>query len=187
MLHRGGHAPRCGTRPCRGARDTTPPRGDRPLDIPYRLYFAGTSTTWGGAPCFIDVVEELGHPDAGPGLPHHLGAVRRRRRPGERSSCDLADRSGTRRPGPRAQPPASGPAATRTCSVSVRDGDVPVLTFTSPSTMAQAELGSARAGLPQDDDRRPARVAQDARRRHHHLPRCRARVLRRLVADALAR
>jgi hypothetical protein len=48
------------TRPCRGARDTTPPRADRPLVIDHRLYFAGLAKPWGGAPCFIDTV---GSPD----------------------------------------------------------------------------------------------------------------------------
>ncbi len=42
------------------------------------------------------------------------------------------------------------------------DADAPVLTFTSPTTMAHAELGAPALGLPQNDDRRPARVAQDA-------------------------
>lgn len=44
------------TRPSRGARDTAPPRADRPLDIPHRLYFAGHAEPWGGAPCFVDTV-----------------------------------------------------------------------------------------------------------------------------------
>ncbi|HEX4162369.1 MAG TPA: hypothetical protein VHZ05_07725, partial [Acidimicrobiales bacterium] len=42
------------TTSCRGARDTTDPRSDRPLDIPHRLYFAGIAKGWGGSPCFID-------------------------------------------------------------------------------------------------------------------------------------
>jgi hypothetical protein len=44
------------TDPCRGARDRTPPREDRPLDIKHRLYFAGISESWGGSPCFLDTV-----------------------------------------------------------------------------------------------------------------------------------
>lgn len=44
------------TGPCRGARDQTPPRRDRAIDIPYRLYFAGHSRTWDGAPAFVDTV-----------------------------------------------------------------------------------------------------------------------------------
>ncbi len=41
---------------CRGARDPSPPRRDRALEIPHRLYFAGFSTMWDGAPCLIDTV-----------------------------------------------------------------------------------------------------------------------------------
>jgi hypothetical protein len=37
-----------------GCRDTTPPRDDRPVELPYRLYFAGDSRTWGGGVAFVD-------------------------------------------------------------------------------------------------------------------------------------
>ena len=57
-----GGTPRGAARPCRGARDTTPPRGDRPLEVPYRLYFSGHSTMWDGAPAFIDTVERTDPP-----------------------------------------------------------------------------------------------------------------------------
>jgi hypothetical protein len=57
-----GGAPRGAAHPCRGARDTTAPVRDGPLELPYRLYFAGTSKTWGGAPCFIDIVESRATP-----------------------------------------------------------------------------------------------------------------------------
>jgi hypothetical protein len=50
------------SRPSRGARDQTPPGANRPLDIPHRLYFAGSSTSWGGAPCFVDTVENPSAP-----------------------------------------------------------------------------------------------------------------------------
>jgi hypothetical protein len=50
------------TRRCRGARDTTRPRADCPLDIPHRLYFAGYAQGWGGAPCFVDTAESPGPP-----------------------------------------------------------------------------------------------------------------------------
>lgn len=36
-----------------GCRDRSAPRGDRPIELPYELYFAGHSQTWGGAPAFI--------------------------------------------------------------------------------------------------------------------------------------
>ena len=57
-----GGTPRGAARPCRGARDTTPPREDRPLDVPYRLYFAGHSKMWDGAPAFIDIVNRTDLP-----------------------------------------------------------------------------------------------------------------------------
>ncbi len=47
---------------CRGARDQSPSREDRPLRLPHRLYFAGTSTSWGGSPSFIDVTPCQGDP-----------------------------------------------------------------------------------------------------------------------------
>lgn len=57
-----GGTPRGAAQPCRGARDTTQPRADRPLDVPYRLYFSGHSTMWDGAPAFIDTVESTDTP-----------------------------------------------------------------------------------------------------------------------------
>jgi hypothetical protein len=37
-----------------GARDKRPPLASVALEIPYRLYFTGTSKAWGGSPAFID-------------------------------------------------------------------------------------------------------------------------------------
>ena len=37
-----------------GARDKRAPRADMALALPHRLYFAGTSKVWSGAPCFVD-------------------------------------------------------------------------------------------------------------------------------------
>jgi hypothetical protein len=48
-------------RPSRGARDPGPPRADRPLDLPHRLYFAGYAERWGGSPCFVDTVATSDH------------------------------------------------------------------------------------------------------------------------------
>ena len=62
LCYLAGGAPPGLDRPCRGARDKTPPRADRPLDIPRRLYFAGNSTSWGGAPCFVDTAENPSAP-----------------------------------------------------------------------------------------------------------------------------
>lgn len=49
----GGRPPR-GTHTHVGARDTHPPLAAAALEIPYRLYFAGRSSGWGGSPAFID-------------------------------------------------------------------------------------------------------------------------------------
>ncbi|MFE7505976.1 histone deacetylase [Promicromonospora sp. NPDC057488] len=37
-----------------GARDRTPPREDRPVHLPGRLWFAGESAVWGGGTAFYD-------------------------------------------------------------------------------------------------------------------------------------
>ncbi len=49
----GGRPPR-GTHTHVGARDTHPPLATAALEIPYRLYFAGLSSGWGGSPAFVD-------------------------------------------------------------------------------------------------------------------------------------
>src|SRR5579862_610370 len=53
------------TDPCRGARDRTLPRRDRPLAIPHRLYFTGTAKSWGGSPSFVDLVRDPDGPTHG--------------------------------------------------------------------------------------------------------------------------
>ena len=37
-----------------GARDPSPPRDDRPVDIPHQLYFADVSRVWMGGVAFVD-------------------------------------------------------------------------------------------------------------------------------------
>jgi hypothetical protein len=135
-----GGLPRGAELPCRGARDTTPPRGDRPLDIGYRLYFAGTSKTWcGGAPCFVDTAEDAATPAHARAYLITWGQFedvvaqengRRETPPLDRSLRRLAV-GASRQVGP-------GRYENLLC-VGRHDG-VPVLTFTSPWTIDEAEL-----------------------------------------------
>lgn len=52
-----GGTPVGGRRRYRGARDRTPPGGDRPYRLPWRLRFGGASRTWGGGMAFVDMLE----------------------------------------------------------------------------------------------------------------------------------
>jgi hypothetical protein len=136
-----GGTPRGATRPCRGARDTTPPRQDRALEIPYRLYFAGASKTWGGSPCFLDTVES-------PATPARARAYLIT---WEQFEDVVAQENGRRVTSPivlapddlavgRSHPLGSGRYENLLCVG--RESGAPVLTFTSPWAMAQAELGA---------------------------------------------
>lgn len=55
-----GGTPRGGRRRYPGARDRSPPSGDRPVSLPYRLRFGGASRTWGGGMAFVDTTTD-GH------------------------------------------------------------------------------------------------------------------------------
>ncbi len=44
-----------------GARDKRTPLATVALEVPYRLYFTGTSTVWGGSPAFIDTQRSEAH------------------------------------------------------------------------------------------------------------------------------
>lgn len=128
-------------RPCRGARDTTLPRGDRPLDIDHRLYFAGFAKPWGGAPCFIDTVES-------PDTPTHARAylitweqfedvvAQENGRPTSPIDLDRSELNEGRnfRLGP-------GRYENLLCFGRQDDG-FPVVTITSPWTMTAARLGA---------------------------------------------
>jgi hypothetical protein len=50
----GGRPDPGATRDYTGARDASPPRAARPLRLPHRLYFTGTSSVWGGATAFLE-------------------------------------------------------------------------------------------------------------------------------------
>jgi hypothetical protein len=56
-----GGRPAGSTRTCTGARDKRPPVDSVAFDIPYRLYFTGTSQSWGGSPAFIDTHRSDAH------------------------------------------------------------------------------------------------------------------------------
>jgi hypothetical protein len=129
------------TRPCRGARDTRPPREDRPLDIDHRLYFAGFAEPWGGAPCFVDTVES-------PDTPTHARAylitweqfedvvAQENGRPTSRIDLDRGDLGagfGIRL--------GSGRYENLLC-FGRRDDGFPVMTITSPWTMSDAQLAA---------------------------------------------
>ncbi|HWD54645.1 MAG TPA: hypothetical protein VG346_05965 [Acidimicrobiales bacterium] len=136
-----GGTPRGATRPCRGARDTTSPRQDRPLEIPYPLYFAGRSRTWGGAPSFIDIVERRATPARARAYlitwEQFEDVVAQENGRGVTSPIDVApdDLAVGRN-----HPFGSGRYESLLCVG--RDDGTPVLTFTSPWTMAHAELGT---------------------------------------------
>lgn len=49
-----GGTPVGGSRRNPGARDSTPPQRDAPVDLPGALYFAGQSPQWGGGVAFYD-------------------------------------------------------------------------------------------------------------------------------------
>jgi hypothetical protein len=134
-----GGTPPGRTRPCRGARDTTPPGADRPLDIPYRLYFAGHSESWGGAPCFVDTVES-------PSAPAHVRAYRITWEQFE----DVVAQENGRSTAPIDLEPGGlaagrsiglGPGRYENLLCLDRLDGGPVVTITSPSSMAEAELG----------------------------------------------
>lgn len=48
-----GGTPGGATKAYAGCHDSTAPRGDRPITLPNKLYFADASSTWGGAVAFI--------------------------------------------------------------------------------------------------------------------------------------
>jgi hypothetical protein len=105
------------------------------------LYFAGTSATWGGAPCFIDTVEDAARPT-------HARAYlitwaqfedvvaqengRRATPPIDRALQGLAVGTGQR----------VGAGRYEHLLCVGRLDDAPVLTFTSPWTMDDAELAA---------------------------------------------
>lgn len=127
-------------RPCRGARDTTQPSEDRPFEIPHRLYFAGLAEPWGGAPAFIDTVES---PDAATHAHAYLitweqfedVVAQENRRPTKPIALALDDLTA----GSRTR---LGPGRYETLLCLGRLDGFPVVTFTSPWTMAEAQLGA---------------------------------------------
>lgn len=135
-----GGRPAGASRRYTGARDKTPPKRDRSLEVPYRLYFAGVSTTWGGSPCFIDTEQSHAAPARARAYlitweQFEDVVAQENGRPGASIDLDLdgLDEGASVRVGP-------GRYENMLCTG--RFDDVPVLTFTSPWTMADAEIGA---------------------------------------------
>ena len=139
-----GGTPPHATHPCRGARDTAEPRADRPLEIPHRLYFAGTAETWGGSPGFVDTAED-------PAAPTRARAYLITWEQFEDVVAQENGRATTRIDLGRDERTAgssirlgSGRYENLLC-LGALDGDgegFPVVTITSPKTMGEAELGA---------------------------------------------
>jgi hypothetical protein len=136
-----GGTPRGAADECRGARDKTPFRAERAFEIPYRLYFAGHSRTWDGAPCFVDLVEE----------PATAARARAYLITWEQFEDVVAQENG--RPTTSAielelddltpgRSHSLGPRRYENLRCVDRFDQVPVVTITSPKTMAEAELGA---------------------------------------------
>lgn len=53
-----GGAPTGARREVPGARDGTPPREERAVTVPGRMFFGWTSPTWGGGICFLDAAAD---------------------------------------------------------------------------------------------------------------------------------
>lgn len=123
------------------AQGTRRTREDRPLDIGHRLYFAGFAEPWGGAPCFIDIVES---PDTPTRARAYLitweqfedVVAQENARP--TSPIDLDDRDLTESCSFRLGP---GRYENLLCFGRHDDG-FPLVTITSPWTMTDAQLGA---------------------------------------------
>jgi hypothetical protein len=135
-----GGTPPGATGRSRGARDKTGPRGDRSLDIPHRIYFAGSSTTWDGSPCFIDTAES-------PTTPTHARAYLITWEQFE----DVVAQENGRATAPVVLAPDEpqagasiqlGPGRYENLLCFGRLDGFPLVTFTSPWAMAEAELGA---------------------------------------------
>jgi hypothetical protein len=127
-----------------GARDKTPPRDDRPVTIPHGLYFAGTSS-WGGAPCFVDTAENPESPAYGRAYlitwEQFEDVVAQENGRAPTTALDLAPED--LRAGSSVRLGA-GRYEYLLCLGGL-DG-FPLVTFTSPATMAEAELHAPSSG-----------------------------------------
>lgn len=129
------------TQPSRGARDRTLPREDRARDIPFRLYFAGSSMSWGGSPAFVDTVPDRDRPTR---TRAHLITW------GQFEDV-VAQENGRRTTSPIDLDPDAltegrsvrlGPGRYQNLLCLGRLDGFPVVTITSPWTLADAELGA---------------------------------------------
>ncbi|MFD4906292.1 histone deacetylase [Kitasatospora purpeofusca] len=136
----GGGRPADGAREYPGCRDGRPPGQSVPVRLPGSLYFALESRVWGGGMAFYDPHG----PGIAPARAHLLTAgqfsdiVAQEMGGGPGTDLDLGTvlRTGLDRQGP-------GRYRTLVC-LGTLDG-LPVLTFTAPWTLAEAELNAPRA------------------------------------------
>ena len=149
-----GGRPEGATRTYPGARDQSHPAADAPFALPGQVFFGWHSPTWDGGIAFYD--RGVG-PGAGPRLPHHRGAVRRRRGPGDApragEDLDLSTVLAERRH-------SVGPGRYESLHLVGELGGHPVITFTSPDD----------AELPHNPPSEPylAMVARGLRETHEH-------------------
>jgi hypothetical protein len=131
------------TDPCRGARDPTHPRQDRPLDIPHPLYFAGTARPWGGSPCFVDPVPGPEGPTRGRAYlitweQFEDVVAQENGRPTSPVDLDLAEMT-------EGDSLRIGPGRYETLLYLGRLEGLPVVTITSPRAMTDPEPGAPSA------------------------------------------
>jgi len=123
-----GGRPLGATRHYPGARDPSAPIDDRALLLPGRLFFAGTSPTWGGGIAFYDPDAEGTVYARAYRITHEqfsdLAAQEMRRDPG--TDLDLTQVLADRRH-------SYGPGRYETLHLVGELDDLPVLTFTAPS------------------------------------------------------
>ena len=141
-----GGTPDGGRRHYPGCRDRRAPTADRPVTLPYRLRFGGTSRTWGGGMAFVDTAA----PGRTLGRAYLISAgqfadVHAQENGGDAGATDIAAL-------PPGEPVRAG-GGNYPMIVRCDEGQhVPVLTFTAPTVPsaaapAGAYLGAIAAGL----------------------------------------
>lgn len=154
-----GGTPAGGRRRYRGARDRTPPAGDRPWQLPWRLRFGGASRTWGGGMAFVDVavrgrtLARMYRLTAG-----QFADVHAQENGGDARPTDLF----ALRPG---EPVRAGGGNYPMIVACGRVDDKPVVTFTAqapppPAAPAAAYLRTIAAGLAESHGMDPPAIAR---------------------------
>jgi hypothetical protein len=134
-----GGRPAGSSRHYAGARDKHPARRTVALEMQYPLYFAGTTTVWGGSPAFIDISASSGR-TFGRGYLitweqfEDVVAQENARSPGPLGIADEELDSGFSK--------HIGPGRYDLLVCARRLEGFPVVTFTSPRAVAVAEIGA---------------------------------------------